>query len=302
LPERGRMDVAQLEAFDRIVRYMSFSRAAEELEISQPTISARIQTLEAEIGTPLFVRGGRYLALTEQGERFRPYAQRALLVLREGKEAARLAASGKSGRLTIGAIESLTGGFLATAVARFHQAYPEVEVFIRAEHTDQIILMLNDGVVKLGLVTWPFYDQDLVPLLRFREPLVLVVPPHHPLSGGQSATLEQVALLGQPFLQVRWGPVARPLFNRMAGYAGTRVEVPIDTARQLVLQGIGATFLTHTLVKEDLAAGRLMQINVSDAPETYRESALVHLRRTELSVATLKFVEELGEVFEGIKT
>ena len=66
------MDVAQLEAFDRIVRYLSFSRAAEEMEISQPTISARIQALEAEIGATLFVRGGRYLALTEQVECFRP--------------------------------------------------------------------------------------------------------------------------------------------------------------------------------------------------------------------------------------
>lgn len=295
------MDVAQLEAFDRIVRYMSFSRAAEELEISQPTISARIHALETEIGAMLFLRGGRYLTLTEQGERFRPYAQRALLVLREGKEAARLAALGKSGRLTIGAIESLTGGFLATAVARFHQIYPQVEVFIRAEHTDQIILMLNDGVVKLGLVTWPFYDQDLVPLLRFREPLVLVVPPQHPLATVPSATLEQVAQQGQPFLQVRWGPLARPLFDRLAAYAGTRVEVPIDTAKQMVLQGIGATFLTQTLVMEDLAEGRLVRIPVSDAPETYRESALVHLRRTELSAATLKFVEELGAVFNSIK-
>lgn len=291
------MDVAQLEAFDRIVRYMSFSRAAEEMEISQPTISARIQSLEAEIGASLFIRGGRYLALTEQGETFRTYAQRALSVLREGKEATRLAAQGKSGRLTIGAIESLTGGFLATAVARFHQAYPQVEVFIRAEHTDHIIQMLNDGIVKLGLVTWPFYDQDLVPLLRFREPMILVAPPAHPLAHQTGTTLERVAQWGQPFLQVRWGPLARPWFDRLAKYPGTRVEVPIDTARQMVLQGIGATFLTQTLVADDLAAGRLVQVAVSDAPEIYRESALVHLRRTELSTAAMKFVEELRMAF-----
>ena len=295
------MDVAQLEAFERIVRYKSFSRAAEELEISQPTISARIATLEAEIGGSLFLRGGRTLSLTGLGESFRPYAIRALSVLREGKEAAQLAGEGKRGRLTIGAIESLTGGFLATAVAQFHQRSPEVELFIRTEHTDQIILMLNDGVVKLGLVTWPFYEQDLVPLLRFREPLVLVVPPRHPLAERESVTLAEVAREAKPFLQVRWGPLARPLFDRLARFEGTRIEVPIDTARQMVLQGVGATFLTRTLVAEDLAVGRLVALTVSDAPTTYRESALVRLRRTELSAAGMKFVEELERAFGAIK-
>lgn len=292
------MDADQLLAFDRIVREGSFSRAAQGLDISQPTISARIRTLEAAVGGALFVRGGRHLSLTQVGETFLPYARRVLALLQEGTEAARGVERGQRGRVTIGILESLTGGFFASAVGRFHQASPEVEVFIRAQHTEQIIPMLDDGVVKLGLITWPFFGVDLVPLLRFREPLVLVVPPTHPLAGRGAVALAEVAHLGKPLLQVRWGPLTRPLLARLAELSTVQVEVPIDTARQMVLHGIGAAFLTETLVAADVAAGRLVAVPVSDLPPLFRDSALVRLRRTELSSAAAQFVAVLREEAE----
>src|SRR5713226_4527053 len=91
----GSMDTDQLLAFERIVREGSFSAAARQLDIAQPTISARIQTLETEVGGPLFVRGGRHLTLTERGESFLTYAKRALEVLNEGIEAARASEEGQ---------------------------------------------------------------------------------------------------------------------------------------------------------------------------------------------------------------
>ena len=87
------MDVDQLIAFERIVREGSFSRAAWELHIAQPTISARIQALEHELGGPLFVRNSRRVSLTERGASFLPYARRALAALTEGSEVARCAHS-----------------------------------------------------------------------------------------------------------------------------------------------------------------------------------------------------------------
>ncbi len=177
------MDIEQLRTFERIVREGSFSRAARSLDIAQPSISARIQALEHEVGGPLFVRGGRTLALTELGESFLPYCRRALAVLAEGIEAARLTEHGERGRVTLGTVQSLSRGFVASAVARFHAAHPQVELFIRTGHSDQVVEMLDDGAVKLGLIIWPFFGADLMPLLRFSEPLVLVVAAEHPLAG-----------------------------------------------------------------------------------------------------------------------
>src|SRR5581483_6371377 len=129
------MDTEQLQAFDRIVRDGSFSRAARTLNISQPTISARIQGLEHVVGGPLFLRGGRSIVLTELGESFLPYARRALAVLAEGTEATQAMQAGKRGRVTVGTIQSLAGGFLASSILCFHDAYPMVEFFVRTGHS-----------------------------------------------------------------------------------------------------------------------------------------------------------------------
>ncbi len=289
------MDTGQLEAFDRIVREGTFSRAAQTLELSQPTVSARIQALEEEVGGALFTRGGRSVALTALGESFLPYARRALAVLAEGSEAARLAQQGQRGRVTVGTIESLTGGFLAAAVEHFFQTHPEVELFIRSGHTHQLVQMLEDGVVKLGLIAWPVFSADLLPLLRFREPLVLVAPARHPLARRASVTLAEAAQGGGPLLHVRWGPSASGLMTRLAQLPGTPIEVPIDTARQMVLHGIGAAFLTQTLIVDALAAGQVVRVPVSDLPPLFRESALVRPRRITLPAATSDFVRVLRE-------
>src|SRR5260370_3057667 len=147
------MDIDQLLAFERIVREGSFSRAARQLDISQPIISARIQALEQEVGGALFVRGGRQLSLTERGESFLAYVQRALEVLNEGIEAARLSEEGQRGRITIGTVQSLAGGFLAETLVEFHQTHPKVDFYVQTGHSDQVVEMLYDGRVKLGLVS-----------------------------------------------------------------------------------------------------------------------------------------------------
>ena len=123
------MDIGQLIAFKRIVREGSFSRAAWSLGIAQPTISARIQRLEKEIGGALFKRG-RKIALTELGDTFLPYARQTLTILQTGLEATRQSYQGDRGRLSVGILRSLAGGFLSPMLARFHQQYPNVKCYM----------------------------------------------------------------------------------------------------------------------------------------------------------------------------
>jgi DNA-binding transcriptional LysR family regulator len=295
------MDIDQLLAFERIVREGSFSRAARSLDITQPTISARIQSLEQAVGGPLFVRGGRRIVLTERGESFLPYARRALEVLGAGIEAAQLTQVGQRGRVTVGTLPSLAGGFLASAIARFHTAHPEVEIFVRTGHSGQIVEMLRDGVVKVGLITAPLLNPDLTALLDFREPLVLVVPAGHPLARQGPVTLRDVEQAGRPFLLVRWGPSMNPVLARIDLQAGPVVEVPIETVRHLLWRGIGTAFLTRTLVMDDLAAGRLIEVEVRDLAPLFRESTLVRpARGAMLSAATADFVHVLQEESEAL--
>src|SRR5579875_509556 len=292
------MDRDQLQAFERIVRDGSFSRAARTLNITQPTISARIQALEQEVGGQLFTRAGRKVTLTERGESFLPYARRALEVLAEGVEAAQLTQEGKRGRVTVGTIESLAGGFLASSIASFHDTHPKVDYFVRTGHSDQVVEMLYDGVVKLGLISWPFFNPDLIPVLRFREPLVLAVPAGSSLIGRGAVTLEEAQRAKGHLLKVQWqwGPAVNTTLLRITEQMSPMVELPFETVRHLLLDGIGAAFLPRALVAEDLKSGRLVEVEVADVPPVYRESALVHLaHRGPLNAVLADFVEVMRE-------
>lgn len=273
------MDIHQLQAFARVVREGSFSRAARTLDITQPTISARIAGLEADLGGPLFQRGGRRLALTARGEQFLPYARRALEVLDEGAEAVRAAGAGERGRVTFGIVQSLAGGFLADVVERFHAEHPHAELFVRSAQTDNIVEMLNDGLVRLGLIAWPFFGTDLQPLLHLREPLALVGPPGHPGPGDGAQTVADVARAAGAFWLVQWSPTITRLIGRLVEPAAPMIELPVGAVQQLLYRGRGVALLTRTLVADDLAAGRLIELAVTDLPPLARESALVHLGR-----------------------
>lgn len=290
------MDQQQISTFERIVREGSFSRAAQVLDVSQAAISGRIRALEEELGAPLFVRGGRRVSLTEAGENFLPYARRALAVLAEGVDAAKGAQTGQFGRVTVGAVDSIADGLLVPVVARYRAAYPQVRLSVRTGHTPQILQELADGIVRLGLVTWSYLTGtvEVEVLARFREPLLAVASPRHPLARRESLTLEELVELGRPYHETVWGTTEDARIAPTSGRSWDEHELPYGLMRRLMLRGVGAGFLPETLVAEDLADGRLTALPISDVTNLTRELALVcHAHGNALPSAALGFVELL---------
>jgi DNA-binding transcriptional LysR family regulator len=287
------MDRNQLLAFDRIVRDGSFSRAAQSLGLSQAAISGRIQALEAEIGAPLFVRGGRRVLLSGAGETFLPYARRALAILAEGTEAAQHEHTGQHGRVTVGAIDSVADGLLVPVVARYRVTHPHIVLSIRTGHTPQLIQELADGTLRLGFVTWSYVrgNVELDLLARLREPLVAVAAPRHPLAAREALTIHELIQGANPYHDTAWGT---PEDARIAGTAQrswTDHELPHGLMRQLIVQQIGAGFLPVSVVADDLAAGRLVMLPLADGAGLAREVALVcHAAAGALPPAAQEFV------------
>jgi LysR family transcriptional regulator, low CO2-responsive transcriptional regulator len=289
------VDRAWLAAFDQIVRQGSFTRAAVAMNLGQPAVSARVQALEKALGGELFTRGRR-VRLTALGEAFLPFARRALEVLAQGAEAARLAQVGQRGRVRLGALASLAGGLVAPALAGFLREHPAVECYARSGDHEQIVGHLLDGVVDLGLVVWPCTEEgaaDLQQLLALREPVHLVVGPHHPLAARRHVTREELARLGRPFFQLRWWKKHHPQLVQLAALSGAHVELPMEMARGLVLAGAGAGFFVHTYVAEELERGALVKLEVKDLPKIVRDSALVRRKGGALSPAAAALVEAL---------
>lgn len=291
------MDTNQLQAFDMVVRQASFSKAARALNISQPAISLRIQALEQAVGGALFMRGGSRLELTELGTSFLPYARQALAVLATGVETAQQTREGARGRVSLATLPSLTTDFFAAAIAHFHTSHPLVDIVVHTNHSDQVLEMLYDGLVKLGLLNWPIFSSfELTPLLRFREPLLVVAHPKHPLTRREHVEGLELQREGQPFWLVDWGLEVRAWHARLAAGENSVTEVPIHTAHDLVLRGLGVALLARPLVAADLATGRLVELPVRALPPFARESALVCLsREQQLSAALSAFVAVLHE-------
>lgn len=292
------MEINQLQAFDMVTRQGSFSKAARALDISQPTISLRIRALEEAVGGVLFVRGGTRLELTELGTSFLPYARQALSALATGTEIVRQTKQGARGRVSLATLPAMTTGFVSSTIARFNASYTQVDLNIHTNHSDQILEMLYDDLVKLGLLNWPLFSPiSLTPLLHFREPLVVVAHPAHQLAQRESLTSLDVVHEGNPYWQVDWETETRSWHTHLIGAEQALTALPIHTAHDLVVRGIGVALLARPLVTDDLTAGRLVELPVQDLPAFARESALVCLsrERQHLSNATRNFIDVLRE-------
>lgn len=289
------IDLEQLITFERIVREGSFSAASLALDIPQPTISARIKTLEQTIGGLLFHRQGRKITLTDLGQTFLPYAQRTIAVLSEGVEMARHAEHGQRGRVTYGGLASLSGALVGPAVAHFHAAHPQVELMVKGGDHETTVDWLRDRIVELGLIVWPCPESVLTPmqpLLRLREPVVLVVSASHALAEQDRITYAELLNAAHPFLSLRWWKTLHPTIAQIAAQSESSIIVSMESARHMVRAGIGLGFFTRVHVLDDLNSGVLVELTVEDLKPLTRESALVWLpRESSLSAATESFVE-----------
>jgi DNA-binding transcriptional LysR family regulator len=220
--------------------------------------------------------------------------------LAEGAAAAREAQHGQRGRLTIGVLGSLAGGLLAPALAQFQRSHPRVECYVRAGSHQRMVELLCDGVVELGLDAWPCIDPlsvELTPLLKLSEPVVLAVPARHPLAQQHSVTQQDVADQAAPLLLVRWWQSTHSSVARIAGRAQAVANVPPETARQMLLEGVGMGFFARTQLAVALAAGQVCDVPIADMESITRESALVRLaRQKQISVVGSEFMVDLREV------
>ncbi|HRW08237.1 MAG TPA: LysR family transcriptional regulator [Caldilineaceae bacterium] len=293
------MDIQQLTAFDRIIREGSFSRAALTLNIAQPTISARIQALEQEVGGPLLTRSNQGVQLTALGISFLPYARRALGAMVEGVTAVQEAQAGQRGRVTVGVLGSLARILVAPALVKFQASYPTVDCYVRANDHWQLIEMLYDGIVELAIITWPCVQPlttDLQPLLNFREHAPLIVPARHPFATRPTVTQSDIVNDDVRFLPLRWWQITPPDLAYLAARARFTADVPKELATYLVAEGQATGFFTEGYIAQELASGAVAAVPVADMAPLYRDSALVKLERQSiLSPAAQTLVRHIQE-------
>src|SRR5919107_1369696 len=234
------MQLAQIEGFLEAARRSNLSRAAEALFITQPALTARLRALESEVGSPLFRRGRRGMALTDAGRAFLPYAERAVRALRDGASAIeRLPAAEE---LVLGAAPAISTYVLPHLLVRFEAAHPDVRLSVRTGHSEQVLELAVRGDVDVALVR-ELHHPDLETLFLYDDELVLVVR--------TSSYYDLTNALFRPA-----GSLPR----------GVLELDHIDAAKQMVLAGLGIALLPTTAVAGGVRDGGLRRLDLRGAP------------------------------------
>jgi DNA-binding transcriptional LysR family regulator len=174
-----KIELRQLRYFVAVAEEMHFGRAAQRLHMTQPPLSQTIQSLEAALGTPLFMRTSRNVALTPAGAALLPQAQRLLLQADALPEMARRAATGESGHLTLAFVSTADYSVLPPFLRDFRQRYPQVQIDLREATSDVQLEDLSHGRIDAGLLISPVPERlraelDYSPVLS--EPLIVAAP------------------------------------------------------------------------------------------------------------------------------
>ena len=261
------MRTEQLEAFVEVARRGSVSRAAEDLYVTQPTVTARLKGLEQELDAKLFVRSQRGMRLSDAGRAFLPYAERTLDTVSSGRRLLQELARGEGGQLALGAAPAVSTYVLPRILTRFRRMHPKVSLAVRTGHSEEVLELVLREQVQLGLgrnLRHP--DIEAIPL--YEDELVLVADPRH--SFAQQETVDPDALVDVQLI----------LFDRTSSYRRLTSDffesvgaVPrgvmeldnIDAAKKMVEQGLGVALLPHTAVTRELEGGTLKVVNLAEA-------------------------------------
>jgi DNA-binding transcriptional LysR family regulator len=293
------MDFGQLEAFLQVASQRSFSRAAESLQLTQPSVTARIQSLERDLCEPLFERNGRGVTLTEAGSAFLPHAQRVLKALHDGRDAIHSLQELQLGLLRLGAAPTITTYVLPGLLKEFRLRYPQLEVSVHTEHSDQIAQMVLTDQVQVGLER-SISHPDVVNVPLYDDEVVLVASANHPFAESGTSTIEEVSK--QPLIMFNRGSGYYALVDNALRQAGVLVSPTMEldnmeATKKMVEEGLGIAMLPSVAIEREVRAGELRQIRVPGLQMPTRQIAMIYRRGRPLNRAAEAFVKLLEERF-----
>ena len=296
------MDFPQLEAFLEAASRGSFRRAADALYLSQPSVSARVQTLEDEVGVALFHRTARGVRLTEMGQVFLPFAQRSMETLRRGREVLESVRQASAGILNMATARVIGTYVLPETLQEFQRLYPETNLHIKVGGSSDVLQMVVDEEVQLGLARF-MQHPDVDALHLYDEEAVLVVHPDHPFA--KTGVAAMFAVAQEPLILYDPGDPGSSYFqfiNRVCRDAGVtpKVEMNLDSveaAKNMVQLGLGISFLPRSGVRRELESGTLTLIDVAEVPPVLLPTYVLLRRGQQHGPVVIAFLNLLQETY-----
>ena len=293
------MEMHQLTYFESVSRHLHFTRAAEELNVAQPSVSQQIRKLEAELGAPLFHRMKRNVELTEAGTKFLPHARAVFPRLEEARLEVQELSGLRRGTLAVGATPSVGTYLLPRALAVFSQRHPGIALAFREAGSRTLLNLLEAGELDMAVVIQPIRHPALETLPLLEEELLLGVPRQHPLASGKRR-VRLAQLREEPFVLLREGAYdLRDQTLSACRRAGFEPVVALDGGEmdsmlRFVAAGIGVAILPEMVLAEIDRDGGPVAVRELQ-PRLTRSLVLARRRDRYLSAAAREFASVLQE-------
>ena len=264
------VDLRQLEIFAKVAELGSFSKAAEALHLTQPTVSEHIRTLEDEFGARLLDRLGRGAAVTRAGQLLLSYAQRMLALSREARQAMDGFHGRMSGELLMGA-STIPGEYVLPAmVGRFKDKYPDISITLLIGGSQTVVDWVAEGRAELGVVGARPSHRGIEYKELMPDDVVMVTLGTHPWHGRKQVTLDE--LRTEPLLIRERGSGTRAALESALAEVGTDLgafrvagEMGSNQAiKQAVKAGVGVSVMSRRAVEEECKSGLLWCLRIKD--------------------------------------
>lgn len=303
IPTHGRQDtqraervssmhisLRQLSVFAAVARQLSYTRAAEELHLSQPAVSMQVRQLEEEVGLPLFERIGKRIVLTEAGREVHQYSRLIERSLQDMEEVIASLKGVSCGQLQV-AVASTVNYFAPRLMAVFQQRYPGISLRLDVTNRESLVQMLDGNTIDLVLMGVPPEDVEVESEAFLDNPLVVIAPPEHPLASVPGIPMERLA--EETFVMREEGSGTRQAMERFFAERDLGIRHGMQMTRneavkQAVRSGLGLGVVSLHTIELELETGRLVILDVEDFPD-HRQWYLVYRRGKRLSPAASAF-------------
>lgn len=286
----------QLKVFETVARHLSFSRAAEELHLTQPAVSTQVRQLEHHVGLPLFEQLGKKIYLTPAGVEMLHYSRSIIQQFREAEDAMAQLRGISGGRLNV-AVISAGDYFFPRLLAEFISRHDGVALNLAVHNREELLHQLAGNMTDLAVMVRPPEGMDTINESFAPHPYVIVAAPDHPLVGKRRIPL--AALADEPFI-VRekgsdtWNSMQEGFAGRLANLRIAMEIKSTETIKQAVIANMGIAFLSAHTVALELRTGHLAVLDIEDFP-VMLNWYVVHRKNKRLPPVALAFKHFLME-------
>lgn len=284
----------QLQVFEKVASHLNYSRAAEELYLSQPAVSMQIKQLEGHIGLPLFEQMGKKIFLTEAGRELFHYARNIAQQMIEMEGVFDEMKGLERGKLTLSVVNT-ANYFTPQLLAKFCQRHPNINVILQVANSDAVLKLLSDNSTDMAIMGQPPDGLDLNAESFLDNPLVVIACPSHPLAALRHIKFGQLAQ--ENFLSREKGSGTRSAMERVFALHGIqpRISMEMETneaIKQAVQAGMGLGILSLHSIELELETRRLVILDVEHFP-LLRQWFVAHRSNKRLSSAAIAFKDFL---------